>query len=320
MKRIPLWITLIPLAIGLAVYWWYWDAERDAFEAALQPVFGEGRAPVNGFPYRLEAQIAHPRWRRDGQYVLDLRADGLVVNRQPWREGLTFARALAPSVSWEAPGLGARFSVRSPTAQASLHVVDGRITRLSVVHPDAQLTLPIVPVPATAASFEWHFRETPASPDPASRAPTFPEQAQVVLSGEGLRFRGGDPLTFEAQIGVTSAAAIWDLASWRRGGTAELRRLSLADGKGEVVTVVATASASLSDPLRILGTIETVCPESVQALFAGAPMPAREYRARRPVTFSFGGTADDLRLMLPAGAAPKRPVRAQEAPCPRLVG
>ncbi len=319
MKRIPLWITLIPLVIGLAVYWWYWDAERDAFEAALEPVFGEGQAPVNGFPYRLEAQITHPRWRRDGHYVLDLRADGLVVNRQPWREGLTFARALAPSVTWEAPGLGARFGVRSPTAQASLHVVDGRITRLSAVHPDAQVTLPIVSVPATAASFEWHFRETPASPDPASRAPTFPEQAQVVLSGEGLRFRGGDPLTFEAQIGITSAAAIWDLASWRRGGTAELRSLMLADDKGEVVTVVATGSASLSDPLRILGTIETVCPFTVQAAFAGTPAPAREYRTRKPMKLSFGGPANNLQLMLPAGGSRKLPVRAQEKPCPVLV-
>lgn len=319
MRRIPLWITLIPLAIGLVVYWSYWDAERDAFEATLESVFGEGRAPVNGFPYRLEAEIAEPRLHHSGQYVLDLRADGLVVNRQPWRDGLTFARALAPSVSWEVPGLGARFGVRSPNAQASLHVVDGRITRLSAVHPDAQVTLPFASVPATAATFEWHFRETPAAPDPASRAPTFPEQAQVVLSGEGLRFRGGDPLTFEAQIGVTSAAAIWDLASWRRGGTVELRRLTLADDKGEVATVVATGSASLSAPLRILGTIETVCPFTVQAAFAGTPAPAREFRTRKPMKFSFGGRPGDLELMVSAGAPRPMPVRAQEKPCPVLI-
>jgi len=321
MRRIPLWVTLLPLLVGLGVYWWYWDRERDAFETSLEAVFGEGRAAVGGFPYRLEAEVAGPRLRHAGAYRLDIGAKRAVLNRQPWRRGLTFVRLLDPAIRWRPADLdGVGFDVASRTAQSSLRVDGDRIVRLSSVHEAAQLRLPFVPMPAAAAMFEWHFRETPAEPDPASRSPTFPEQAQLVLGAQALRFGKGDPLDLAAQIGITSAKPIWDLASWRRGGTVELRRLTLRDATGDVMTLVATGSASLAAPLRVVGTVETICPESVQALFAGGPMPAREYRARRPVTFSFGGAADDLQLMLPAGIPPNRPVRAQEAPCPRLSG
>ena len=320
MRRIPLWLTILPLMIGLGVYWWYWDRERDAFETSLEAVFGEGRAAVGGFPYRLEAEVAGPRIRHDGAYRLDVEAERAVINRQPWRRSLTFARLLEPRLHWRVADLdGLGFDIASKTAQASLRLEGGRILRLSSVHEAAQLRLPFVAVPATSTSFEWHFRETPTEPDPTSRAPTFPEQAQLVLAADALRFGKGDPLGFAAQIGITSSAPVWDLARWRRGGTVELRRLTLRDASGDVATIVATGSASLADPLRIAGTVETVCPGSIEALFAGTPMPAREYRARRPVTFSFGGTADDLRLMLPAGTPARRPVRAQEPPCPVLT-
>lgn len=320
MRRWPLWTTLLPLVAGLAIYWVYWDRERDAFEATLAPVFGDGRATVGGFPYRLEAQVAGPRLAHDGQYRLDVRAESVVLNRQPWRETLTFARTLAPSLEWQAVGFdGATFTVRSATAEASLNLADGRIARLSTVHPDATVRLPFVPIPANAESFEWHFRETPAAPDPASRAPTFPEQAQLVMRAEALRFGRGDPLTFEAQLGVTSAAPIWDLAGWRRGGTFELRRVTLADKAGVIVAITATGSAGPAESLRIAGVIETVCPLSLRAAFAGTTALAREYRTRRPVKLGFSGPATDLRLTLPPGGLPRRPVRAQEAPCPILA-
>jgi hypothetical protein len=318
MRRVPLWATLIPLVIGLAIYWWYWDRERDAFQASLTAIFGDGRAAVGGFPYRLEAVLAEPRLRHDGQYRLDARAERAVVNRQPWRDSLSFVRLVEPRLQWRAPALGLGFDVTSQGAQTSLRLDGKRIVRLSSVHDGAELRLPFVVRPATAATFEWHFRETPASPDPASRAPTFPEQAQLVLGAETLRFGKGDPLTFAAQLGLTSAAPVWDLASWRRGGTVELRRLTLADKTGEVMTFIATGSPGPSGPLRVAGTVETVCPESVQALFAGTPLPAREYRARRPVKLSFGGVGDAPNLQLPAGGLRRLPVRAQEPPCPVL--
>lgn len=318
MRRLPLWATLIPLAIGLAIYWWYWDRERDAFAASLTAVFGDGRAEVGGFPYRLEAVLAEPRLRHDGPYALDARAARAVVNRQPWRDTLSFVRLVEPRLQWRAPALGIGVDVASRGAQASLRLDGERIARLSSVHDGAEVRLPFVAAPATAASFEWHFRETPASPDPASRAPTFPEQAQLVLGAQGLRFGQGDPLTFAAQLGITSPAPVWDLASWRRGGTVELRRLTLADKTGEVMAIVATGSAGPTGPLRVAGTVETVCPESVQALFAGTPLPAREHRARRPVKLAFAGPADALELRLPTGGLRRLPVRAQEPPCPAL--
>ena len=319
MKRLPLWTTLIPLAAGLAIYWWYWDRERATFEDRLAAVFGEG-VSVSGFPYRLEADVREPRLRHDGQYALDIRADRAVVNRQPWRHSLSFVRLIEPWLQWRAPPLGVGFDVASRTARASLRLDGDRIVRLSSVHDTAELRLPFVAALATAASFEWHFRETPAAPDPASRAPTFPEQAQVVLAAEGIRFGQGDPLKLAAQIGLTSGAPIWDLASWRRGGTIELRRVTLSDKTGEVATLIATGSASLTAPLRLAGTIETVCPMSVQAAFAGTAAPGREYRTRRPVKLGFGGAPGDLELLLPAGGPRRMPVRTQEPPCPRLAG
>lgn len=317
MKRLPLWATLIPLIVGLAIYWWYWDRERAAFEDRLETLFGEA-VSVNGFPYRLEADVAEPRLRHDGEFALDVRAGRAVINRQPWRDSLSFVRLIEPRLQWRAPALGLGFDVASGSEQASLRLDGERIARLSSVHETAELRLPFVGTPATAKSFEWHFRETPAAPDPASRAPTFPEQAQLVLAAEAVRFGQGDPLKLAAQIGLTSAAPVWDLASWRRGGTVELRRVTLSDAAGEVATLIATGSASLTAPLRIAGTIETVCPITVQAAFAGTAAPAREYRTRRPVKLGIGGTPGNLELVLPTGGPRRMPVRAQEAPCPRL--
>jgi len=318
-KRVPLWTTLLPLIVGMAAYWWYWDREQDGFKQALTTVFG-GDVSVGGFPYRLEAEVAAPRLSHAGAYVFEARAERLRANRQPWRGELTSVGLLKPSVLWRVPGLdGASFGVTSATAQTSLRLDQDRIVRLSTVHEDARVQLPLLPVAATATSFEWHFRETRSVPDPASRAPTFPEQAQLVIGGEGVRFAAGDPLTLSAQIGITSSAPVWDLAGWRRGGTVELRSLTLADAHGELLTLTATASGTLSDPLRIAGTIDTVCPLSVQAAVAGTAPPAVEYRTRRSTRFGFGGRAGDVAL-LPSTDRRPLPVRAQEPPCPKLVG
>jgi len=316
-KRFPLWTTLLPLVAGLAVYYWYWDRERAAFDQTLSAVFGEGIS-VGGFPYRLEAEIANPRLSHDGAYVFEARAERLRANRQPWGGDLTSVGLLEPSVTWRVPTLdGVALSVASATAQTSLRLDGDRVARLSTVHSDARVRLPLLPVAATATSFEWHFRETPAAPDPASRAPTFPEQAQLVLAGEGLRIGGGDPLSLSAQIGVTSSEPVWDLAGWRRGGTAELRALTLADAHGEVLTLTATGSAGATDPLRIAGTIDTVCPLTLAAAFAGTAPPGIEYRTRKPVKLAFGGTAGNIELV-PLTERRQRPVRAQEPPCPKL--
>lgn len=158
MRRLPLWTTLLPLVAGMAIYWWYWDREHDAFRQALTSLFGE-TVSVGGFPYRLEAEIAAPRLSHAGGYVFEARAERLRANRQPWRGNLTSVGLLKPSVLWRAPGLdGASFSVSSATAQTSLRLDRDRIVRLSTVHEDARVRLPLLPVAATASSFEWHFR------------------------------------------------------------------------------------------------------------------------------------------------------------------
>ncbi len=320
MNRIPLWATLIPLAAGLGIYWWFWDGERTVFETALTEVLPEPVA-VGGFPYRLEANLPARSFRHDGQYRFGLSAEGVQLNRQPWKQDLTTIGLLAPKVAWGAPGLdGATFDVASASAHASLRFDGARIARLSVVHTDARVTLPLLRAAATAPSFEWHFRETPATADPASRAPTFPEQAQIVLVADAIRFGGGDPLNLSAQVGVTSAAPVWDFAGWRQGGTVELRSLTLSDGHGDVLSASATGVAGSADPLRVSGTIRTVCPLSVQAALAGTPAPAKEYRTRKEVSFAFGGIGRDVQALLPPEGLPKLPLRQQEPPCPKITG
>ncbi|MFC3711653.1 hypothetical protein ACFOMD_03665 [Sphingoaurantiacus capsulatus] len=320
MSRIPLWATLIPLAVGLGAYWWYWDGERAIFEQALTGVLAEPAA-VGGFPYRLEAGLPSVRFRHDGQYRFSVEAETGQLNRQPWKQDLTSIGLLKPKVVWSAPGLdGAVFQVESAEGHASLRLDGTRIARLSAVHNDARVTLPLLRATATAPSFEWHFRETPATADPASRAPTFPEQAQVVLVADAIRFGGGDPLNLSAQLGVTSAAPVWDFAGWRQGGTVELRSLTLSDGHGDILNASATGVAGSADPLRVSGTIRTVCPLTVQAALAGTPAPAREYRTRKEVSFAFGGIGRDVQALLPPEGLPKLPLRQQEPPCPKIVG
>ena len=57
-RRIPLWVTLIPLAAGIAIWGWLWQGHEARLKADLAQVLPTGtKLETGGFPYRLEARI-----------------------------------------------------------------------------------------------------------------------------------------------------------------------------------------------------------------------------------------------------------------------
>lgn len=319
-RRIPLWVTLLPLLIGGVIYHRWWSGQRDAFAAEVREIVGpEAVVEMSGFPYRLEADIGRIALRRaNGEAALSIAADRLALNRQPTRRDLTVGHALRPRVAASVPGVaGASLAVEAAASQTSLRLQDRRIARLSTVFDEATVRTRLLAGLATAKRFEVHVRETPQVADPASRAPTDPEQAQLVVEGEGVRYAGGDPLTLRAELGVTARGPVRRLADWLPGGTAELKRLELRDPRGVIATLEATASPDASGQLLIAGTAETICPAGLAALFAGRPAPV-EKRARRAVSFTFNGPVGALALARAADEPIRVPVRNQEPPCPVL--
>jgi len=320
-RRWPLWTTLLPLAAGLAVYWWYWDQQRAAFRAGIERVLGaETDIRVTGFPYRLEATLGTVALgRATPEWTAAMSADDAIVNRQPWRADPTIVRLREPRAELAVPAIaGARLNLAGSASQTSLRWDGERIARLSTEIEGARIRFALLGAPATASRFEIHFRETPAAADPASRAPTPPEQAQLVLAGDAVRLGSGDPLALAAQVGVTGPAALRTLSAWRPGGTVELRRLTLSDRTGEILVMTATLVPQADGRPRVSGTIDTVCPFTVEAAFAGRAPPAEERRARKPVRLAVGGTAGDFALVQPPGGLRPVPVRGQEPPCPAI--
>jgi hypothetical protein len=318
MRRIPLWATLIPLVVAIAGYRIWWTGERDAFRAAIEQALPGRGVTMGGFPYRLEAQVEKPGFRRDGDIFARFAAERLVANRQPWSQDLVVGRLVQPRLQMALPAVaGLRLDIEAASSQTSLRARADRIDRLSSVHDDARIRFMLLPAAATAPSFELHFREIPATRDPASRSPALPDQAQIVLSAAALRFGGGDPLAFAADVGIRSAAPVRDVATWRRGGTLELRRMTLRDAHGEILSMAATASPGTTGRMQVAGTIDTVCPFTVQAAFGGRPALA-ELRTRRPMRLAFSGMPGDFDLVEPDGGLRAMPVRAQEPPCPVL--
>jgi hypothetical protein len=213
--------------------------------------------------------------------------------------------------------VGAAARVDAPAAQASLRLEGSRIARLSIVWQAPTIQVGLFATPAVAKTFEAHLRETPATAgaDPAS--PQLPTQVQLVLSGKEMKFGNGQPLAFDLVSELTASRPISSLAGWEKGGTAEIRSATLSDDTGEVARLSATLVEE-GGVLRLVGTIETVCPMSVRAAVGGTA-PVAELRTRKPERIAISGT-------LPAGlemaardpALPPAPVRGQEPPCPRL--
>lgn len=316
--RLPLWATLIPLAVGLLVWGVLWRGQAASFEADLQKLLPGTDISVTGFPYRLEAEIAPiSRRHEDTALVASLEAREISVNRVPWQPGrqvLNLTDSTARLALKPLPGVTAR--VTAAEAQASLRLEQGRIARLSGVWENPRIETGLLPSAATARHFEAHLRETPSS-KAAPASPRLPTQVQLVLAADALRLGSGDPLGFALDSELTARTPIDSLAGWARGGTAEIRAATLSDATGEVARLAATLVAE-DGALRLAGTIETVCPANVRAALAGLP-PVSEKRLRKPQRIAVGGKLPgNLQAAPPELGRPAGPIRGQEPACPRL--
>lgn len=320
MRRIPLWVTILPLIAGLAFYWYLWSGWARGFEAAIQPWLPDVPINASGFPYRLETEVENASFNRDGTVRLSASAVRLRINRGPWRPELTLVQAIAPRFSAVvSPLISATVTGRE--AQVSIKVENDRLARLSAVINAAQARLGFLPVPLTADSLELHLRERDgkAAPATTNASPAPPPRGQFVVSGERLRIGGGDALTLAANTTVTGPARLTDYDTWATSGTLEVTSLTLADAHGEVASAQATLVPRGRLGLRFAGTVTTVCPASVAAAFAGLPA-SPEKRLRMPVRLAFSGVPGAMLLEgMPADLA-TRPVKAQMPPCPVMRG
>lgn len=309
-RRLPLWTTLIPLALGVAGYYAWWSKQADTLADAVAPWVG---APltVQGFPYRIELVAERPLFTHEGEGNLTVAAERLVINRGPAASPVLVGYLERPRIALSAKGVpAAAVTLRAAASQSSWRWDRGHLARLSTVLTDARIVSPLLPAPLIGPEIEVHVRETPATADPASRSATPPAQVEAVLRGGAVRFGGGDPLKLTAQAELTAPQAIRSRAAWD-GGTAELRSLTLADKTGEVLKLSATALPSG----EVAGTVETVCPRTVLALFAGTA-PPKELRARRTIRFAFSGRPGGYTADAPDLS--RVPVRSQEPLCPAL--
>lgn len=313
-RRIPLWLTIVPLIVALALYALLWRGWAADFEAEIKRWLPESGLEIGGFPYRLEAEASAPVLRFGSLFQLQLEADSALINRGPWRPNPTVVRLASPRASVSvSPAISAR--VQAKSALASINWGDGRLRRQSTIWQVATIRLGASPLSISADTLETHLREQAGVPVP-STAPTLAARGQLVLAGSRLRLGSGDALTMAAEVFATGASRLVDYDRWADGGTLEVTRFTLADAHGEVVSAKATMAPKGRAALYAAGTLTTVCPATVAAAFAGAAAPA-EKRLRVPVRLAFQGRLDALALASLPDLA-RRPRRDQAPDCPRL--
>jgi len=317
MRRIPLWLTIFPLILAIGLYHLLWQGWASDFEVMLRGWLPASEVSVGGFPYRLEAEVANPALQGGDVVKLVASASRALVNRGPWQPELTVIRADYPRFSAiVGPGFGGSFSGKS--AMISIKVVEGRLMRLSTVIEAANARLGFSPIKIAADGLELHLREiVPATAAPESA--TLPPRGQLVVSGQRIRFDGGDSMTLAADMTVTGSARLTAYDRWATTGTIELASLTLADAHGEVASIKATLVPVGRTALRFAGTIDTICPASVEAAFAGLPAPS-EKRLRAPLRLAFEGVAGSMRLTGVPNDLAMRATRGQMPPCPVLRG
>jgi len=312
-RRWPLILSLMPLLLGLAVYGQVWRGWAADFETTLAGWLPGQRPAVGGFPYRLEAELAGAGLRHDGAATLAMAAARLRLNRGPWRPELTVMQGQGIRLN---AGLGAlAASADAASGTASLHLVDGRLARLSIVLPGASGSTGFGPA-FRADRLELHGRER--LPGAAADASRPQPRGQLVVGATGLRLGAGAAISLSADATIMGNARLGDYDRWSGTGSIDLT-LVANDAAGEVARLAASI-VPLGRRLRLAGTITTVCPLSVQALLASTVPPA-EARLRAPVRLS-------LETALPAGGAAAlsgipadlatRARRRQLPACPRL--
>ncbi|WP_439532329.1 DUF2125 domain-containing protein [Polymorphobacter sp.] len=311
MRRIPLWLTLVPLVAAVGLYALLWRGWAEDFRTELVRWLPGDSLSVTGFPYRLEVEVETPRLEGDGTVALVAEAARARINRGPWQPDLTVIGAEAPRFTARVgPGISAR--IEGSTALTSVNWGEGRLRRLSSVVQAARVRLGTLALPISADTLELHLRERDGEAVPDT-SPVQAARGQLVLSGTRLRLGQGDALTMAAEILATGAARLDDYDRWAAGGTLELTKLTLADAHGEVARVNATLAPEGRDRLRVAGTVVTACPLRL----AGSAAP--EYRLRVPVRLAFSGTLDAIVMTAPADLA-GRPRRTKEPACPRISG
>ena len=313
MRRFPLWLTVVPLLLAVAGYWWVWTGYKAGFRADIERALPGATASIGGFPYRLEATVAAPRLEHRGDITATAAATSAVLNRGPWQPQLTIVRSVEPRLSAAIAGLtSGTASLTAPAAETSVHLEAGRIARLSTVFDHARLVLPLIGGGATAAKLEVHVRETTGRTAEAW-SPTLPERAQIVLAGDGVRLAAGAPLRLAADLRVTGPTRLIGYAAWEPKGTVEVHGLTLGDAAGEVLRLDGTLVVSGGAP-HFAGRIVTACPASVAAALSGGRVS--EQRLRLAAMLNLTGTPGAWHLGgLPAAG---RAVRAQQPPCPAL--
>jgi hypothetical protein len=318
--RIPLWATLLPLLLGVAVWAFVWRGYEAGFEADLRKVLpADAEIEAGGFPYRLEARLGEIKLEhRDAALELGLATESMAVNRVPWqrdRQVISLGQSQARAAL--GPIAGADVVIDSPAAQASLRLEEARIARGSAVWQQPTIRTGLFAAPVRAAEFQAHLRETPAT-GAARTEGRLPTQVQLVLGGREVRIGAGASLEFRLVSELTATQPVASLSGWRSNGTVELQEAVLSDSTGEVARLKGRLVAEPSGALRLDGVIETVCPASVRAAVAGLP-PVAEQRSRRPEQVAVSGTLPGGLVAAPRDPAkPPPPVRAQEPPCPRL--
>ena len=316
-RRVPLLLTLVPLAFAIGVYalvWQGWARDFAAMVAANLPV---GDVEVTGFPYRLESELRAPKWQAGEGVKIVASADRALVNRGPWQRDLTVIRAEYPKFSAVVgPGFGGSFTGK--TAMTSIKIVDDRLERLSTVVEAAQARLGFTPVKIIADTLEFHLRERIPGVESTDSA-TLPPRGQLVMKAQRLRLDGGDALTLLADMTANGKDRLTDFDAWAHDGTIEVARLTFADAHGDVAKLAATIVPTGRAGLRFAGTIETICPQTVVAAFQRTA-PVTELRLRAPVRLAFDGVAGAVQLSgLPDNLA-MRARRGQDPACPLLRG
>ncbi len=314
-RRMPLWVAFVPLLIGGLGYGWLWSGYAERLRADVGRVLPGRTVTISGFPYRVAASVDTAKVAVDRPgLTASLTAAAATVDRGPWHPELSVVRLSGVEFRLAVPPLrGVMTAIDAPAALVSVHVEDGKLQRLSTVFDHPRFSIGLFPGALTATRLETHVREMlPALTGPS--APTPPVQAQLVVAGTGVQLAGGDPLRLDADVAVTGNQPLRSVAGWAAGGTAEVRRLTLADASGEVLALVATAVPGAAGRLQFAGTIDTICPASVAVLFNGGAVS--EQRLRRPVRLSFAGPAGTLRLAAPDTVGLAR--RTQLPPCPVL--
>lgn len=317
-RRIPLWLTLIPLIAAIAIYWLFWSGWARDFKAAVAAWLPASELAVSGFPYRLELDVANPRLVTGDVVRITATASRAQINRGPWQPQLTIVNAENPRFA-AIVGPAIAVSISGKSAASSIKILDGRLARLSSVIAAASLRTGFTPMPVTADALEIHLRERIPTAAAADSGPTEAPRGQLVITGERLRLGGGDALSMAADITANGAARLLSYDNWATTGTLELTSLTLGDAHGEVARIRATLVPRARTGLRFAGTIETICPASIAAALDRRPAPS-EKRLRAPVLLSFEGMTGEIRLTGAPTDLATRPVRGQLPPCPVLRG